>query len=108
MKKGDWVITKDNPFFLGRVRAVYAGSSIDPATLIDVVIYNPENGKVIGRDSPPEGGPTGFEPACAAEFWEVIPVPTFPLLRCNAVGPDYGSYRPYVRTLSIRASQERE
>jgi hypothetical protein len=45
---------------------------------IDIVVYR-HDGQKIGRDSPPEGGPTSFEPACPAERYRKIQKPQFPL-----------------------------
>lgn len=99
MKRGDWVITRENPFQLGTVRKAYS-DPMGEGDLIDIVLYDPQNGEAIGRESPSEGGPTTFEPACQAENWTVIPAPMFPLRRVMDLGPDFGSYRPILKVHS--------
>jgi hypothetical protein len=47
--------------------------------LLDLSIYD-HKGSRIGRQSPAEGGPKSFEPACAAKHWERIKRPSFPIV----------------------------
>lgn len=70
MKRGDWVSNKQE---IGIVSYVY-----EEDDLIDVVIYD-RKGNRLGRTSPPEGGPTKFEPCCSTKYWKVIETPQFPL-----------------------------
>lgn len=51
----------------------------DDGTL-DIVIYA-RSGTKIGRVSPPEGGPRGFEPCCGPDGWAYIVKPNFPLTK---------------------------
>ena len=71
MVKGQWVAhAYDNKF--GIVRTTYDD-------LVDVVVYD-RFGEYVGRDSPPEGGPTTFEPACDKSNWMPLAGrPAFPV-----------------------------
>lgn len=76
--QGDWVselADTPNPLF-GRVRSSYIN---DGEILMDVIIYDLA-GHRVGRVSPPEGGPTRFEPAIPwdAKRWTRIEKPKFP------------------------------
>lgn len=73
IKQGDWVVQAGvyRPLF-GTVRTVW------PDGTIDIVAYGP-TGTRFGRLSPPEGGPTNFEPCCPAKNYRVIHEPAFPL-----------------------------
>jgi hypothetical protein len=56
-------------------------------TCLNIILYA-WNGERIGRRSPPEGGPTAFEPACPADQYGRIKAPAFPLKR-NSLNGDY-------------------
>lgn len=71
---GQWVVRRSFNQ-VGKVADVYGDG-----TLIDVVLYA-HDGSRIGRESPPCGGPRGFEPACPAENWIAIKKPDFPIPR---------------------------
>jgi len=66
---GTWVADDKR---MGRVRYAHADGSLD------IVLYA-RNGDRIGRESPPMGGPRGFEPCCSPEGWQQIAKPDFPL-----------------------------
>jgi hypothetical protein len=72
-KPGDWV--SDCMGQPAKVRAVYRDRG---EVLLDLVLYDMKGGKV-GRESPACGGPRTFEPACAADGWQRIAQPTFPI-----------------------------
>lgn len=76
---GDWVASLPSlSFQIGRVKDSYFG---DGEFLVDVVLYDPDGGK-IGRVSPRCGGPRSFEPAMLyAGAWRRIREPVFPLTR---------------------------
>lgn len=73
MKRGDWVAEPDvyRPTF-GVVREVY-----DDGTF-NLVVYS-FKGEKLGRVSPPEGGPTAFEPCCPQAHYRRIKQPEFPM-----------------------------
>ncbi len=71
---GDWIASETGA--IGRVKACYF---VEGTPHADVVLYH-RNGSLIGRESPPEGGPTSFEPAVPLEGWRRIARPIFPLL----------------------------
>lgn len=73
-RRGDWVCREDNRA-IGQVRDAYGDKD---GEYLDIVLYSP-SGDRIGRDSPPMGGPTSFEPACPAAHWLRIDPPRFPL-----------------------------
>lgn len=74
LQRGMWVanvLDEDGRFScLGTVKAIYG--------YVDVVCYN-HKGEKVGRVSPPEGGPTTFEPALNVDGLTVIEQPSFPL-----------------------------
>ena len=78
-KKGDWVAEKDGdrrPHF-GQV----VGAQRDQwGYTLNIAMYT-WNGERAGRLSPPEGGPTSYEPCCPAEKYARIEKPEFPLDR---------------------------
>lgn len=74
VKPGDWVARGD---MVARVKDVYTDEH--DGYLCDLVIWSLE-GKRIGRQSPREGGPRGFEPAVTwSEDWRRINKPNFPI-----------------------------
>jgi len=90
-KKGDWVVEIEGgtrPMF-GRVKEVYIDELTFSSTfgqwLIDLTVYGPDGGKV-GRRSPPEGGPTHFEPCISANRFRKIEEPHFPLQQAKFSG----------------------
>jgi hypothetical protein len=85
-KPGDWVAQKGNHSRIAKVKSV---SRFGDEVLVDLVLYDHRNGDRIGRESPPEGGPRTFEPACDFQYWERIAEPTFPIpLKWGQVRPD--------------------
>lgn len=74
LSKGDWVVDTDDDFtpLFGKVKEVWSDGSID------VVVYTP-HGERVGRRSPPEGGPTSYEPCLTASRFALIEEPAFPL-----------------------------
>lgn len=84
---GDWVARRPGAasHYVGRVRAAYREPGVPQgqpaARLLDIVLYDWRTGDKIGRESPAEGGPRHFEPACDAQHWRRIYPPTFPLDR---------------------------
>jgi len=77
-KPGDWVASRGDHRNVGKVKDVYRDPGSDEAVLLDLVLYD-RDGSRIGRKSPACGGPSGFEPACAADYWERITPPLFPV-----------------------------
>lgn len=59
-----------------RIAQVKEAYELAGEVLLDLVLYR-RDGTKIGRESPPCGGPRNFEPACPAEFWELIEEPDF-------------------------------
>lgn len=57
---------------IGKVREVW-----DDGT-IDIVMFS-ASGEKLGRISPPEGGPTTYEPSVSASNYERIEEPVFPI-----------------------------
>lgn len=80
----DWVDCGSGS--VGQVKRVYRCSG---EVLLDVVLYD-RKGNRLGRRSPAEGGPRGFEPACPAEQFRRIAEPSFPL-QLRWVPTDHGS-----------------
>lgn len=77
MKKGSWVFNGNDQ--IGIVLNTYMDHS-EPSDglLLDIALYN-RKGEFVGRESPTENGPGGFEPACPAKYWSEIKKPDFPL-----------------------------
>lgn len=69
----DWVDCGSGS--VGKVKRVYRCNG---EVLLDIVLYD-RKGNLLGRSSPAEGGPRGFEPACPAEHFRRIAEPSFPL-----------------------------
>jgi hypothetical protein len=87
MKSGDWIARKWNEesFWgeapsIGKLKGDPYPDPTTGETLGNVVLYNHE-GKRIGRESDPCGGPTAFEPSCNLDDWVRIAPPSFPLQR---------------------------
>lgn len=72
-KKGDWVAEPNvrRPHF-GIIKETWDDGSID-------IIMFTHNGERVGRLSPPEGGPTAYEPCCPGASYAKIEKPEFPL-----------------------------
>lgn len=70
-----WAYDGDSRPLIGQILDVY-GDESSGGVLLDVALYAPD-GERIGRISPAEGGPTTFEPACAAARWALIEKPEF-------------------------------
>lgn len=77
MNKGDWVASAEGfAFEVGRIIDAFDD---DGARYLNICLYSPTSGERIGRSSPPEGGPTTYEPACPATNWRRIRKPAFPI-----------------------------
>lgn len=77
--KGDWVARNDGTYrpTFGIVKKVWRDKF---GTALDIIIYDWQGNRVgRGRESPPEGGPTTYEPACPAKYFSKINEPKFPL-----------------------------
>ncbi len=59
----------------------------------DLVLYD-HNGVRVGRNSPPEGGPTKYEPCCPMANYKRIQKPSFPLPRNLS-----GDWSPWLKDL---------
>jgi hypothetical protein len=79
-RKGQWVarLNERQPLF-GTIRDVYL-CDMDLVWVMDVVVYSPQGDRV-GRASPPEGGPTTYEPALPCSQFQRIQTPNFPIKR---------------------------
>lgn len=75
LKPGDWVASPDHER-VAKVRDVYW---IEDEPLADLWMYD-HDGQKLGRVSPIEGGPRGYEPACDARDWVRISEPRFPIV----------------------------
>lgn len=64
---------------IGRVIEVFF-DEVDKVMVMNIIVYD-HSGNKIGRSSPPEGGPKGFEPCLPCARYEVIEPPVFPLRR---------------------------
>lgn len=64
---------------LGKVKVCYWDGCAEQ-WVMDVVLFDAD-GRCIGRESPPMGGPDSFEPAVPVEHWQRIAEPDFPLRR---------------------------
>src|SRR5688500_13558015 len=71
----DWAAMGER---VAQVKAVYEDPGAAGKVLLDLVIFS-SSGERVGRESPAMGGPRTWEPACAAEGWERIAEPDFPL-----------------------------
>lgn|SRR5574337_473951 len=80
---GGWVAQRGvkQPVF-GIVKAIY---ECQGDLLLDIVVYDLKGNRV-GRKSPPEGGPTSYEPACPAKNYASIKKPEFPIERVGLYG----------------------
>ena len=87
VKKGDWLVDDDTlpsafsvyspkQFQIGR--AVSDEYELLGEFLIDICLYR-WDGKKVGRNSPSEGGPQTYEPACDVRHWRQIKEPVFPI-----------------------------
>jgi len=75
-EKGKWVAEKDTRRpLLGIIKDVW---SDEHGVSLDIIVHT-WNGERVGRVSPPEGGPTTFEPCCHANHYALIEKPQFPL-----------------------------
>jgi hypothetical protein len=74
LKAGDWVVDKDDNYtpIFGKVKKVWFDGTLD------LIVYS-SSGERIGRRSPPEGGPTSYEPCLTADRFVKIEEPDFPL-----------------------------
>ncbi len=74
--KGDWVAQTDTeqPHF-GVVKDMFSQGN---EWFVNIDMWQPD-GSNPGRLSPPEGGPTRYEPACSAKFYGKIEKPELPL-----------------------------
>lgn len=76
IQQGSWVARLTDEVgrpMIGKVKEVH---HVYDEFFIDVVIYD-ASGEKIGRESPAEGGPRGFEPMCDADAWVPIEKPNF-------------------------------
>ena len=73
-KPGDWV--SNDADRIAKVKDVYGD---EDEVLLDLIVFD-LSGERVGRASPACGGPRTFEPACAADGWERVPEPRFPIL----------------------------
>lgn len=73
-KNGDWVMQRGVTHrpIIGKVREVWEDDTID------IVVYS-HTGEKLGRVSPPEGGPTSYEPSVTASNYQLIREPAFPI-----------------------------
>lgn len=77
--QGDWVASAlGQEFRVAKVVQSYLDS--EGYVLVDLALYDSQGVK-IGRESPPMGGPTGYEPACSFTNWRRIAKPEFPIER---------------------------
>lgn len=92
--KGDWIAQTEveQPRF-GVVKDMFSQAN---EWLVNIDMWTPQ-GDNPGRISPPEGGPTSFEPACPAKNYAHIEKPNLPLdkNRFNL----YGGYRHLLKFL---------
>lgn len=89
-RPGDWVQDKAGRW-IAKVRAVYRDHS-DGDVLVDLWLYG-SDGVKIGRDSPAQGGPRSYEPACPYEYWSRVKKPNFPVYARLPELPD-GEFLP--------------
>lgn len=76
-KRGDWAARKDDEHRPDIAQVLEYEDQYGPPYL-NLCLYAPD-GRKIGRRSPAEGGPKGFEPCCPADAWRKIEEPCFPL-----------------------------
>lgn len=90
-KSGEWVskFDEDRPLF-GKVKNVYKNFMEPGGWLIDLVVYHAD-GRKIGRESEPLGGPRSFEPALEAEMFMRINKPELPIYDSD-FNNRYGEY----------------
>lgn len=87
-RTNDWVAQKNmSQPNIGVVKQIW-----DDGTF-DLVLYD-HNGIQIGRKSPPEGGPTKYEPCCPMANYKRIQPPVFPLRRNLS-----GDWSPWLKGL---------
>lgn len=74
-KPGDWAV--DGSERVAKVKSVWREEGSGDV-LLNLILYD-WTGEKVGRESPVEGGPRSYEPACDASRWQRIGQPTFPI-----------------------------
>lgn len=78
-RAGDWIAQGETMVRVVQIKRIYDDHLNGTREfLADLILFDLKGNK-IGRESPVEGGPRTFEPACSLVGWQRIEKPDFPI-----------------------------